>query len=442
MTAKNKLIFGGSVITMNPQYDIYERGWLLVEGDIISAMGEGEPPKINTDVEYINAKGKAVMPGIVNAHTHVCGALFKALTEDRRNSFYELALPMEQFLTSEATYVLSMSGCIEAVKFGSTCINDLYHHMVDTAKAVDEIGIRGSLAQKIYEVDLRNLQYNDYSSVKGQGEKKLEENIRLIEEYHGKSNGRISCRFGPHATDTVSMDLAKKIADLAEHYNVGVHTHAAQIEQEVNRVKEIYGLSPIEYLKETGLAGKKLTAAHCIYIDDNDTKILKQTKTGVLHCPELLMKRGEMPSLKKFYGCKLKVALGSDWLTLNPWDNMRFAIAGARMQGFRVDSLTARDALRMATIGAAEVVGMENYIGSLEIGKKADLIIMDLSSAHLQPIFDDIVATIVYNANGTEIETVIVDGNFVVRNSNVVNIDEQTFIREASLIAKDYYGRL
>ncbi|MDO4557130.1 MAG: amidohydrolase family protein, partial [Lachnospiraceae bacterium] len=239
MNEKQKLISGGYVITMNQKEDIYEKGWVLLSGDRISDIGCGAPPQVGKDVEIINASGKAIMPGIVNIHTHVCGSLFKALTEDNRESFYGLAFPMERFLTEETTYLLSMLGCIETVKFGSTCINDLYHYMRSTAKAVEKIGLRGVLAQKIYEVDLCNLQYNDYSLIKGQGEEKLTENIRLIEEYHGKANGRIQCRFGPHATDTVSMEMAHKIRELAEKYNVGIHIHVAQKEKEVKRVREI-----------------------------------------------------------------------------------------------------------------------------------------------------------------------------------------------------------
>ena len=441
MNKERKLISGGYIVTMNAQEDIIENGWILMEKDRIVGIGSGTPPEPKGDTEKIDGSGKVVLPGIVNVHTHVCGSLFKALTEDTKDSFYSLAFPMERFLTPETTYILSMLGCIESVKFGSTCINDLYHHMRHTAKAVEEIGLRGVLAQKVYEVNLCNLQYNDYAMDPAQGERKLEENVRLIEEYHHKGNGRITCRFGPHATDTVSIKLAQKISDLAEQFGVGIHIHAAQKEREVRQVGRAYNLTPAEYLKESGLAGSKLIAAHCLLLKESDIEIMKNSGTNIAHCPQIVLKRGNFPPIKAFYENNLNIALGTDWVSMNPWDNMRFAIAGARVKGCDEDCINAKKAFRMATIGAAKVIGMENSIGSLEVGKKADLLIMNVHHAHLQPIFDNLMATIVYNANGNEIETVIIDGQTVVKDGRMATVDEEAVLVEASKVARDLYRR-
>ncbi|MDR2110275.1 MAG: amidohydrolase [Spirochaetaceae bacterium] len=426
---------------MNSSEDLYDKGWILLRDDRIEQIGPGEPPEGLEAGERIRAGGKVIMPGIVNIHTHVCGSLFKALTEDNKDSFYGLAFPMERFLTPDSVYALSMLGCIETVRFGSTLINDIYHHMRSTARAVEEIGLRGVLASKIYEVDLRRLRYNDYSRIPGQGEQKLEENIRLIEECHGKANGRITCRFGPHATDTVSLELAKKIRLLADKYNVGIHIHAAQKEKELDYLRESLGLSPVEYLKESGLAGEKLVAAHCILVNDSDIRILHDTRVNVAHCPEIMMKRGHFPPVEKFYAAGLSIALGTDWVTMNPWTNMRIAVMGARARGMDENSMNARKVFRMATIDAAKAIGMADQIGSLEKGKKADLVIMDSRYAHLHPVFDDPIATIVYNATGLEVETVIIDGKTVVENGAVVTVDPRAVIGEASGIAGGYLKR-
>jgi 5-methylthioadenosine/S-adenosylhomocysteine deaminase len=435
------LISGGTIVTVNQENDSFDEGWILLEDDRIVDLGNGNPPDFGSDVKKIDAKGKAVLPGIVNIHTHVCGSIFKALTEDIEGSFYGLAFPMERFLTPESTYSLSMLGCIESVKFGSTIINDLYHFMRSTAKAVDEIGLRGVLAQKVYEVDLQNLQYDDYSYIPGQGREKLDENIRLIEEWHGKDNGRIQCRFGPHATDTLSMELAKEISDLSDKYKVGIHTHAAQKTKEIEHMKEAYSLTPVEYLKEVGFAGDKLIAAHCVYVNDSDIQILKDTGTNIAQCPEMMLKRGYFPPMRKFLERGLKVSYGTDWVSMNPWDNMRSGIEGARIQGVDVNGIHAKMAFRKSTIEAAEALGMENEIGSLEKGKKADLLIMGLEYAHLQPIFDDILATIVYNATGMEIETVMIDGKTVVSDGKVTTVDEKSVMKDAVGYAHEYYNR-
>lgn len=441
--SNQKLIYDGLVITVDPEETIYQNGWVLIEDDVIVDVGDGPLPSVDEDAEKINALGKAVMPGIVNIHTHVCGTLFKGLTEDNKGSFYGLAFPMERFLTPESTYVLSMLGAIETVKFGSTCINDLYHHMRSTAKAVSELGMRGILYHKVYEPDLCNLQFNDYSPVPGQGMEKLEENVRLVEEYHGTADGRIECGFGPHATDTVSMELAKTIVDLAEKYNVRIHTHVAQKEQEVAYDKAAYGLTPVEYLVETGLAGNKLTAAHCVYLVENDAKLLSETGTRVSHSPEMMLKRGNFPDVNMWHRNYITFALGTDWVTMNPWTNMRFYITGWRGYGdFDEDDVNANLAFKKCTIDAARLIGKEDLIGSLEKGKKADVIIMDLSGAHLQPMYDrDILSTIVWNATGTEVETVLIDGHYVVKDGDVVTVDEKAVIEEAVAIARSYLAR-
>jgi 5-methylthioadenosine/S-adenosylhomocysteine deaminase len=268
------------------------------------------------------------MPGIVNIHTHVCGTLFKALTEDVKGSFYSLAFPMEELLTPESTYVMSLLGCLETVKSGSTFINDIYHFMRSTAKAVDKIGLRAQLAQKIYEIDLGRIQFDEYVRVPGEGRRRLEENILLIEEFHNKGNGRITCRFGPHATDTCSLELVQEIAQLTEKYQVGVHTHVAQKTKEVDFLRRTYNLSPVQFLEASGIAGEKLVAAHCVFTDQNDIEILRRTGTTVAHCANMVMKRGNFPPIKQMYEAGIKIGLGTDWVNMDPWDNMRFVIGG------------------------------------------------------------------------------------------------------------------
>lgn len=438
-TKKRTLIHGGSVITMNPKDEIFDKGWVLFEGDKITGIGSGDPDDLAGADEIIDAANKAVMPGIVNIHTHVCGSAYKALTEDRKGSFYSLFFPMESFMTNEYAYLLSMLGCIETVKFGSTFVNETFPFMYQTGEAVEKIGLRGTLAQQICDVDLPRLQFNDYTRIPQLGDKLLEDNIRLIEEFHNKANGRITCRFGPHATDTVSMELARKIGDMAEKYNVGLHIHVAQKDKELEYLKEAYGLSPVEYLKEVGYAGSNLIAAHCTLSSASDIQLLKKTETNLAHCPEIVLKRGVYPLIKEIYASGLKIGLGTDWLTMNPWSNMRAAIYGARSRGCDEDSSNAKKTFKMATIGAAKVAGKEDSIGSLEIGKKADIITMNLNLSHMQPIYDDIIASIVYNATGSEISTVIIDGKTIVKDGNVTTVDESAIIKEAVAAGKSMY---
>ena len=432
------LIKNGIVITEDAQDQVWLKGWLMLEEDRIAALGEGNPPEELKADRVVDASGMAVLPGIVDVHTHVCGSLFKGMTEDPVGAFYGLAFPMERLLTPETTYALSMLGAVECLKAGVTCINDIYHYMRSTAKAVDQLGIRGVLAQKIIETDLGTIQYNDYTRIPREGAARVEENCRLIEEYHGK-DGRIFCRFGPHATDTVSVELARRIAQLGRQYQVGFHIHVAQKAQEVDFLRETYGMTPVEYLNETGLMGENLVAAHCTCATAEDIRLLEQGGATVAHCAEMYGKRGQFPPVAQMYPSGVRMAYGTDWVTMDPWTNMRTAIMAARMAGCPNHLPDAHMALRLSTIIPARSLGLEERIGSLEAGKQADVILMDLRSPNLTPVFDDPVATIVYNANRHDVDTVWVAGKMLVQEKRLLPVDESWVLSEGQRAASSIY---
>lgn len=191
------LLYGAQIITQNEQDEIHKEGWILLEDDRIIGIGAGAPPEAPEGTVKRCLPGQVIMPGIVNIHTHVGGTLFKGLTEDIKGAFYGLAFPMERFITRESMYSISMLGAMEAVKFGSTFIDDLYHFPESTARAAEELGLRGIIAQKIYDPDLQNLHNNDYSSVPGQAAQKLQANVDLYETFNGRGNGRIEIGFAP-----------------------------------------------------------------------------------------------------------------------------------------------------------------------------------------------------------------------------------------------------
>ena len=436
---KRKLIKNGVIITVDPKDTVWQKGWILVEGDKIHSMGEGEAPEPQEGWEVVDASHMAVLPGIVDVHTHVCGSLFKGMTEDAQNGFYGFALPMERLLTPESTYTLSLLGAAECLTAGVTCINDIYHYMRDTARAISQLGMRGVLAHKIIECDLAKIQYGDYTRTPAEGQARVEENVRLIEEYHGADNGRIVCKFGPHATDTVSVGLARQIVELGKKYGVGFHTHVAQKPQEVDFLRESTGMTPVEYLWETGLMGEKLTAAHCIYITDHDIELLARGGCTVAHCAEMSGKRGNLMPVKKMYDAGVKVSFGTDWVTMDPWTNMRTAIIVDRIGGCTLDDMNARLALRKSTIEPAVHLGLGEKIGSLEPGKQADMIFVDLDSPSLRPVFDEPVPTLVYNANRSDVDTVMVDGEILVRGGELTRCSMAEILRDAQKVSDEIY---
>ncbi len=429
------------ILTVDDQNTVYRSGWLLVEGDKIAALGNGTYSGDREGVASVNAAGRALLPGFVDAHTHVAGSLFKGLLEDDPNGFYGFALPMEGRLTREDVYHLSLLGAWECMQAGITTVNEIYHYSLQVAQALDEIGIRAVVSQNIVDVDIGALRYNDYTRDPAKGEAFLEENIQLIERYHGRDNGRITCRVGPHATDTVSMELAKKCVAVGQKYGVGFHTHVAQSEREVAQLKAGYGLTPVEFLRETGLLGDHLMAAHCIYTTPSDIRLLAESGTHMLHCTQGLGRDSDFPPTKEMFAAGVDIVLGTDWLTMDPWDNMRFAIGLNRQHGVDHATAGALEMLRRSTIQPARALGLGDRIGSLEPGKQADLLLLDTTGPNLTPMFHDPVVTIVYNACRGDVTDVMVDGRFTVRGRRLQTQKEEDILLLGQTTAMDVYHR-
>lgn len=433
------LLEHGTIITVNPTDDILRDGWLLVDDGRIAGLGVGDYSGPAEPDRRICTQNKAILPGIVDYHTHVCGSLFKALTEDMPNGFYKLALPMEDVLTPDTTYTMSMLGILEAVKGGVTCINDIYHYMDDTAKAVVDMGIRGVLAHKIIERNLARLGDFDYTLLPEEGQRRLEAGVRLVEKWHNTHGGRILCKLGPHAVDTVSIPLAKKIVAEGERLGVGFHIHVAQKTQEVSFIRDTYGLTPVEYLCETGLMRPDTVAAHCKFVTAQDIALLREGGLTFAHCCETSGKRGALPPMKDVIDGGARFALGTDWVTTDPWTNMRITVIADRLLGCTLDDMNARLALRKSTIEPAQALGIGSRVGSLELGKEADIIMLDMAAANLTPVFDDPVTTIVYNANRHDVVFVMVQGDVLMEDRVFLRQDEQAILRAGQETAASLY---
>jgi len=429
----------GTVVTVNPTDDVLADGWVLVEGGRIAGMGAGDYRGHVEPDRRICAKNKIILPGIVDYHTHVCGSLFKALTEDVPNGFYKLALPMEDVLTPDTTYIMSKLGILEAVKGGITCINDIYHYMDDTARAVVDMGIRGVLAHKIIERDLSRLCDLDYTLLPEEGQRRLEAGVRLVEKWHNTHEGRILCKLGPHAVDTVSIPLAKQIVAEGERLGVGFHIHVAQKTQEVSFIRETYNLTPVEYLCETGLMRPDTVAAHCKYVTKRDIALMREGGLTFAHCGETSGKRGALPPMKDVVDGGVRFAFGTDWVTTDPWTNMRITIIADRLLGCTIDDMNARLALRKSTIEPARALGIDSRVGSIEVGKEADIIMLDMAAANLTPVFDDPVATVVYNANRHDVVFAMVQGNILMEDRVFLKQDEKEILREGQETAAALY---
>ncbi|MEM3452577.1 MAG: amidohydrolase family protein, partial [Candidatus Hadarchaeum sp.] len=399
------LVRGGLLVTMNSNRQIIKQGSVAIEGSRIVAVGKEIKEKAD---QVIDARGKAVLPGLINGHTHLAMTLLRGFADDMPLDKWlsDKIWPMEKKMGPRDCYVGALLGSLEMIKSGTTCFADNYFHMDQVARAVMKAGLRGVLS---------------YGMIDRGDQQKMKEEIRIgrnfVRAFHGKARGRILAMFGPHAPYTCSTECLQKVKELAKEFGVGIHIHLAESSEEVKQTTEKYGKRPVEYLNSIGFLGPEVLAAHCIWVTDKEIKLLKDNGVKPVHNPTSNMKMGSgIAPVPEMLASGIPVALGTDGAasnnSLDMFKEMKLASLLAKARRLDPTVLPAMKALEMATINGAAALGLQAELGSLEVGKKADLIIVDLRKPHLSPMHD-IVSHLVYSASGSDVDTVIVDGKIL-----------------------------
>ncbi|MBS7621113.1 amidohydrolase, partial [Candidatus Bathyarchaeota archaeon] len=404
-------------------------GEIVFVGKCESAVG------VSAD-EKINAKGKVALPGLINCHTHVAMTLFRGLAEDKPLDVWlqETIWPLEAKLTREDVYAGTLLGCLEMLKSGTTCFADMYFYEDSVAKAVSESGLRAVLAEGIIE-----------SGDKAQGMKMLNASVSFAKSFNGYADGRVKTMLGPHAAYSCSPELLAEVRDKAQELGVGVHIHLAESAELFKEFEEKYGCSEVKFLDRLGLFNCHVLAAHCINISQKDMRILTKRKVNAAYVPVANMKLGlNAAKVKELIKAGVNIALGTDGPasnnSLDMFETMKF---GALLQKFvykKPEVLPADEVLRMATINGAKALGLEKVIGSLEVGKKADIILVDLERPHLKPLHN-IYAALVYSAKGSDVDTVMVNGKILMEDGVVKVLDEHAVVEKAEKHAFELLSR-
>lgn len=427
------LIEDGLIVTMDPDRRIIKRGSLAIEGDRIAVVGGKVEER--GDV-IIDAKGKVVLPGLINAHTHLSMTLLRGIADDMPlMEWLETKIwPIEKNLRKVDCYHGALLGCLEMIKSGTTCFADQYFFMESVARAVEESGIRGVLSYGIIEMD---------DPQRRESELKIGE--KFVKEYHGKAGGRVLTMFGPHAAYTCSPECLQKIKELAKKYGVGIHTHIAESRDEVDRVVKKYGKRPVEHLDAIGFLGPEVLAAHCVWLTDHEISIIRERGVKPVHNPVSNMKIacGIAPA-HEMLAAGIPVALGTDGAasnnSLDLLSEMKFAALLNKVGKLNPTVMPAPTALEMATINGAIALGLQGEIGSLEVGKKADVVLIDLKQPHFTPLHN-VISHLVYNAVGSDVDTVIVDGKIIMQGREVLTLDEDKVLEDAQRTAEDLIDR-
>lgn len=420
------LIYGCTVLPMKDGgVDAIEDGAIAIKnGEIIFVGKYDSTVGISAD-KKLNAKGKVALPGLINCHTHVAMTLFRGLAEDKPLDVWlrETIWPLEAKLTRDDVYVGALLGCLEMLKSGTTCFADMYFYEDMVAKAVSESGLRAVLAEGIIE-----------AGDKTRGEKMLNASVDFAKAFNGYADGRVKTMLGPHAAYSCSPELLKKVRDKASELEVGVHIHLAESAELFKEYEKKHGCNEVEFLDRLGFFSVHILAAHCINLSKRDKRILAERNVNAVYVPVANMKLGlNAAKAKELIESGINTALGTDGPasnnSLDMFETMKF---GALLQKFvykKPEVLSAREVLRMATINGAKALGLEKIIGSLEVGKKADIILINLSKPHLRPLHN-VYANILYSARGSDVDTVIVDGKILMKN-RIRTLNERAVIEKA-----------
>jgi len=438
------LIKGGYLIPMAGSAEVVANGALLIEDDRIGAVGTAEevaPLAADAD-RVIDVRGHVVIPGFVNTHTHLAGALTKALTEDvpTYGGPFRIALGMhENVVKKDDVFLPGMVHGVEMLKTGTTTINECWWHQPQSARIIKEVGLRGVVAAEIREVDSSQIGFGrvDRAWDSRLVEEGFEEAEELFENWHGAAGGRITCRVAPDGPDRLRPETLGRLGELARKHGVGLHTHLCAVPGENEFMLQAWGKRSVPFLKELGLLSPDFIGAHCVYMDEGDIAIMVETGACMSHTAYLVAKRGYYPPMKQIYAAGMNVSLGSDWLSNDMFKVMRSAIIVPRALFQDVGVRNAYDVLRMATIEGARCLGLDREVGSLEVGKKADIAIVDVRTAWCRPLREqNLIANVVYNANGSDVRYVFVDGELLVDGGTLTRFDEADLLSEAQTVAE------
>jgi len=414
--------------------DKIKKGSVLVENDKIIDINEKTGQK-DADI-IINGEKKVLMPGIVNTHTHLSMSLLRGLADDLPLDTWlnDHIWPVEANLTGEYCYAGALLACIEMIKSGTTTFNDMYFFMDDVAKAVDEAGLRGMICHGMLDLGDEEKRKAEFKETK-----------RIIEKCHDTADGRIKVAFGPHAPYTCSEELLKGVKEKAGKLGLKIHIHVSETEFEVQQVTEAHGARPFEYLNEIGFLGEDVIAAHAVWLSDKEIEIIKENQVSLSHNPTSNMKLASgISPVSKLIDAGVNMSLGTDGAAsnnnLDMIEEMKIAALLQKVNNMDSTVLPSKKVFEMATIGGARALGLQDEIGTIEVGKKADLVLLDMNTPHLTP-FRHPMSHLVYAANGSDIDTVICNGEILMQDKELKVLNEAEVIKLAGDAAEELLSK-
>lgn len=417
------LITGGAVVTMDGERRVFDNGFVAIQGERIVGIGDAAELKAKgyRPKQTIDARGKVVMPGLVNAHTHIPMVLFRGIADDLnlQDWLTKYIFPAEaKNVTREFVVAGTQLGLAEMIRGGITTYADMYYFQDAIAEETKRAGMRGVLGETV--IDFPVADNKTWAEAMAYSE-------RFLKRWKGDS--LITAAIAPHAPYTVSTEHLNEVRALAEKLDAPILTHLAEAPTETEFIAKTYNTRPATYLERINFLSPRLLAAHVVHVNDEEIAILKRREVGVAHCPQSNMKLASgtapVPAMLK---AGLRLGLGTDGAASNHdlslWEEIDSAAKLHKLISGDPTAVPAQEALAMATIGGARALHLEKEIGSVEVGKRADLILVDLSALHLTPMYN-FYSHLVYATKASDVSDTIVNGRILMRNRRLLTLNEE-----------------
>ena len=436
-------ISNGTIVTMNETREIL-KGDILIENDRIIESSPHIEKKVD---EEIDAKGKVIIPGLIQTHVHLTQSLFRGMADDLElmDWLRKRIWPLESCHSEESNYLSAQLGIAELIKGGTTSIISMetVNHTEAVFNAIHGSGFRSITGKCMMDYGIgvpAGLMENTDESIK--------ESVRLLKKWHNKDNKRIKYAFAPRFVVSCTENLLLQVKDLAEEYGVMIHTHASENQGEIDLVYKDRGMRNIKYLNKLGLTGENLILAHCIWLDSEEMKILADTGTKIAHCPNSNLKLASgIAPIPELLDLGANVSLAADGApcnnNLDMFREMRNSTLIQKARLLDPTVMPASKVFELATLAGAKAMGMEKELGSLEVGKKADIVIMDLNNIYNSPCDEgDLISKLVYSASSRDVESTIIDGKIVMKNKILLTLNETSIIEDANRLIKKNMNKI
>jgi 5-methylthioadenosine/S-adenosylhomocysteine deaminase len=437
MNKANLMLTNGIVATMNAEFELFDPGAVVVQGSSIAAVGPVEEISASWEAEeVVDCAGHVIIPGLINAHTHAPMTLVRSLADDLRLDVWLMGyvMPVErEFVRPDFCWLGTQLACAEMIRCGTTCFADMYYYEEAVADATAQAGMRAICAQTIVRFPTPDAASYD-------------DGLQLARDFVARWKGHnlVVPAVGPHAAYTSTPEMLQECASLAREYDVPVKIHIAETAQEVQDHRAEYGMPPVPWIKKQHIFEAKVVAAHCVHLDDGELHTLLHHGVGVAHNPtsNLKLASGFAP-VTRMLELGLAVGIGTDGPAsnndLDMFEEIRLTALLAKGVSANPTALPAKQALAMATSMGARALHLDHLIGSLEVGKRADIAVVNLNNIHTSPQFhrdpDAVYSLLVYAARSSDVRHVLCDGKWLMRGRELLTVDAEALQAQANLVA-------